>query len=235
MKSFLKGIGILIFAVVIGTCLGCFSNLWASTTNPIVVAVISADSKAQFESKIEPLLKEQLKNCSTCSVRNITPYTAEGIFDPGQVPAQIELARSSSSFFFLHWNVKVVAEHKPAMEALIKLADSGVIIIAAAGMAKESEATLPLKQTLAGQIPGVIIIGELALNETFPTQAFFGPEMLTAVKPPKEYIGQGLGSLFFVSKLATQWNKRTAPQWVEHFNTTKTKVRRIWPSLNDFF
>lgn len=239
MKSFFKGMGILIFAVVIGCCLGCFSVLWASTNastvNPIVIAVVSGESKADYEAKLGPLLKDQLKTCPVCEVRNITPYNEEGHIVPAQIPYQLEVARSSSSFFFFNWNVKTADEHKPIIEALKKLAANGVMIVASAGSAKDSDPTLPLHRTLVGQIPGMIIIGELAERETLLTQGFFGPEMLTAVKPPKDYIGQGFGPTFFVSKLATNWNKRTAAQWDAHFKTTKTKVRRLWPSLNDFF
>lgn len=235
MKSFFKGMGILLFAVVIGCCLGCFSAVWASTTAPIVIAVISADSKAEYESKFEPLMKEQIKDCAACAIRNISPYNEQGAFVAAQVPHQIESAGSSSSFFFVNWNEKSVAEHKPIVEALKKLSQSGVMIVASAGSAKESESTLPLNRTLVGQVPGVIIIGELAERETLLKQGFFGPEMLTAVKPPREYVGQGFAPMFFVSKLATQWNKRSVAQWNAHFQTTKSKVRRIWPSLSDFF
>lgn len=165
----------------------------------------------------------------------MTPYTPEGQLLISEIPKQIERAGSSSSFFFLNWNTKASEENKAVIEALKKLVSSGVIVIGSAGTARESEPSLPLNRTVAGQVPGMIIIGELEDRERLPVRNYFGPEMLTALKPPKEYMGQGFGPLFFVSKLATQWNSKTSEQWITHFKTTKDKVRRIWPGLGDFF
>lgn len=239
MKSFFKGLGILIFAVLMGCCMGCFSVLWASAKSdlktPIIVAVISSETKADYESKIEPLMKEEIKNCSLCTIRNITPYSPEGLLVVAEIPKQLEAAGSSSSFFFLNWNVKASDENKPVIESLKKLVHAGVIVVGTAGTAKDGEPSLPLNKTVSGQVPGMIIIGELAERERLPVNNYFGPEMLTALKPPKDHMGQGLGPVFFVSKLATQWNNKTSEEWLTHFKTTKSKVRRIWPGLEDFF
>lgn len=239
MKSFFKGIAILIFAILMGCCLGCFSAVWASSqaylTMPISVAVISSENKADYESKIVPLVKEELKSCSGCSFVNVTPYTSEGKIALAEVPSSLEKAGSSSSFIFINWNAKVTDETKPILEALRKLAQSGIIIVGSAGLAKDAEPTLPLNKTVLGQTPGAVIIGELAERDRLLTQSYFGPEMLTAIRPPKEYIGLGLSPLFFASRLATQWNKRSSKDWIAHFRATKSKVRRIWPELDDFF
>jgi hypothetical protein len=239
MKSFFKGIGILLFAILMGCCLGCFSSLWASPqtflSTPISVAVISGEDKADFESKISPLLKEQLKNCSACSFQNLTPYTAEGKMALAELPARLEAAGSSSSFIFVHWNAKVTEETKPILATLKKIVQNGTIVIGSAGLAKDTEPTFPLNKTVLGQAAGVVIIGDLAEKERLLTQSYFGPEMLTAIKPPKDYVGLGFSPIFFVSRLASQWPKKTGKDWISHFQTTKGKVRHIWPGLDDFF
>lgn len=239
MKSFFKGIAILMFSILMGCCLGCFSAVWASSqaylTMPISVAVISSENKADYESKIAPLVKEELKNCSICSFTNVTPYTKDGKVALGEIPTQLEKAGSSSSFLFINWNAKVTAETKPILETLKKLSQSGMMIVGSAGFAKESEPTLPLNKTVLGQTPGAVIIGELAERERLLTQSYFGPEMLTAIRPPKEYIGTGMGPVFFALRLASKWNKKSSKEWVAHFRATKSKVRRIWPELDDFF
>jgi hypothetical protein len=204
-------------------------------TNPIAVAVISGESKVEFESKIEPVLKDQLKSCSGCSFQNITPYTEDGKFDLAKLPEKLENAGSWSSFIFFNWNGKSTTETKPVVEALKKMVSSGKLVVASAGAAKESEPTLPLSRTIVGEVPGVVIIGEMGERERLHSMSYFGPEMLTAVKPPKEYIGQGYGPLFFASRLATNWNKKNSADWVPHFQETKSRVRRIWPELEDFF
>jgi len=230
---------ILLVAVFLGCCLGCFSTLWASSnaflTTPISVAVISAESRADYETRIAPLMKEQMKTCSSCSIQNLTPYTKDGQFSLATLPAQIEAARSSSSFLFLNWNAKSTAETKPVVEVLKKIVQSGMVVVASAGVARGSEPTLPLSRTVVGEVHGIVIIGELGEKERLFSQSYFGPEMLTAVKPPREFIGQGFAPLFFASKLAAQWNKKTGADWLTHFQSTKAKVRRIWPGLDDFF
>lgn len=239
MKSFFKGFGILFFAIVMGFCLSCFSSVSASTqsylTTPISVAVISGEDKADFDAKVAPILKEEMKRCTACSFQNVTPYTEDGKFKLSEVAARLDVAGSSSSFIFINWNAKSTDETKPIIESLKKITNNGMIVVASAGMAKENEPTLPLNKTVLGQVPGVVIIGELGERERMLTQSYFGPEMLTALRPPKDYLGQGFGPLFFVSRLATQWNKKDSKAWIAHFQTTKAKVRRIWPGLEDFF
>ncbi len=239
MKSFFKGIGILLFAILIGCCLGSFSLVWAGTqtflSTPISVAVISGEDKSAFDSKVAPLLKEQLKSCSACSFQNATPYREDGKIAISEIPAKLEQAGSSSSFIFLHWNAKVTDETKPIVVTLKKILQNGTVIVGSAGLAKGSEPTFPLNKTVLGQAAGVIIIGDLAERERLLTQSYFGPEMLTALKPPREYVGMGFSPIFFVSRLATQWPKKTGKEWLAYFQSMKGKVRRLWPELEDFF
>ncbi|MEZ0392058.1 MAG: hypothetical protein ACAH59_07590 [Pseudobdellovibrionaceae bacterium] len=239
MKSFFKGLSILIFAIVFGACLGCFSVVFAAPqaylTMPISVAVLSGEDKAVFDEKVAPLLKDGLKSCSGCSFQNITPYTPEGKIALAEVPTRLETAGSSSSFVYIHWNAKVSDETRPILESLKKLTQNGLMVIGAAGLAKDQEPTLSLNKTVLGQVAGLIIIGELEERERMLNRGYFGPEMLTALRPPKDYMGQGYASLFFASRLATQWNRKSSKEWALHFQTTKSKVRRIWPEIDDFF
>lgn len=206
--------------------------------SPVVtqVAILSGESKADFEAKIEPILKEQLKACAGCSFKNITPYDTEGKFDLGEVPARLEDAGAWASFVFFNWNASSTKETKPVVEALKKLVASGKLVLASAGSAKDSEPTLPIARTIAGEVPGMVIVGDMGPSERLPVASYFGPEMLTAVKAPsKEHVGQGYGPVFFASRLATNWTKKNSADWAPHFQETKSKVRRIWPALEDFF
>ncbi len=238
-KGFIKGFGILLFSVIMGCCLGCVTQLWASSkadlSKPVIVSVLVASSKADFENKYSGILKEQIRGCSICQIQNITPYDAEGNFQASQAATQIETAGSSSSILFLNWNEKMSAEVQPVVAALKKQVEAGVVVVAAAGLARLEEPTLALSRTFVGQVPGVVIIGELGERERLLTQSYFGPEMLTALKPPREFVGQGYGPVFFAARLATNWNRKTSAEWVTHFKMTKSKVRRLWPGLEDFF
>ncbi len=206
----------------------------ADANNQTIVGVISGVDKAVYESKLDPLLKEQLRNCGLCSVRNFTPYDAQGKVDTHQIASALEQARSSSSFIFLNWNEKAEG-NSDIVDGLKKITTAGVVVIASAGAAQENQNVLPLGRTVVGQVPGVVIIGELMEKESLLTKSYFGPQMLTALKPPKEYVGQGVSSLFFVSKLATHWSRKSGSEWLNHFQTTKAKTRRLWPEVDDFF
>jgi hypothetical protein len=59
--------------------------------------------------------------------------------------------------------------------------------------------------------------------------------MLTAIRPPKEYLGKGLGPAFFVSKFAQNYSRKLPHDWLVHFRTQKMKSRKIWPQVDDFF
>lgn len=204
---------------------------------PLVIAVISEGSRSDYEQKWQPLLTEQLKSCALCSVKNVTPYTADGNIDEAALPTAIEQApKESTQFLFFNWNAISNAGNKPVLEALKKLTATGYLVIAKAGIAKATEPTMPLSRTVNGQVPDIVIIGELTEKERLLARSYFGPEMLTALKPPKDYVGQGYSSLFFVSKLATSWNRKSASaDWLSSFKSTKSRSRKIWPDLGDFF
>jgi hypothetical protein len=239
MKSFFQSLVIVVCANVAIPFSGFVSSALAAPqaylTMPISVAVISGVDKSEFESKVHPILKQEMKSCSICSFQNVTPYDSEGRLNLKELAARIESVGTSASFIVLDWNARVTDETRPILETLKKLIGSGYIVVGSAGLAKDSEPTLPLNRTVLGQAKGAIIIGELAERERLLTQSYFGPEMLTALRPPRDYLGQGVAPLFFASKLATQWNKKTSQEWVASFHSTKSKVRRIWPGLEDFF
>jgi hypothetical protein len=208
-----------------------------SDSKPLVVSVISSGSHEDYEKKWHPLLTEQLKSCSACTVNNITPYKVDGQFDESALAGTIaQISPDSSQFLFLNWNAISNAGNKPVLEALKKLTASGYLVIATAGVAKDNEPTMPLSRTVNGQVPDIVIIGELTERERLLARSYFGPEMLTAVKPPKDYMGQGYGSVFFVSKLAVSWGRKAlSSDWLSSFKSTKARTRKIWPDLNDFF
>jgi hypothetical protein len=115
------------------------------------------------------------------------------------------------------------------------MVNAGFVVIATTGAAGADQSTLPLNRTVVGQIPGIIIIGELVERDNLLAKSFFGPEMLTAVRPPKDFMGQGHGPLFFASRLASNWNKKGQNEWPSHFKTTRERSRKLWPSIEDFF
>ncbi len=203
---------------------------------PIIVAVIEENSKTDFEVKSLPILNGQMKNCSFCEIKNFSPYDKEGNFDSKGLEAAIASVQGSSGFLYLGWNRPVTEDYRKLIASLKGLAMSGVLIVGSAGTAGLDLPTTPLNRTVLGQIPDLIIIGELKERETLVQQSYYGPEMLTAIQPPKEFMNQGKVTLFFVAKLAQNWNKRPSSfEWLSHLKITKAKSRKLWPSIEDFF
>lgn len=215
----------------------CFVGLGmqGQAEEKILLAVISKDSKATFESKVFPFLREQIKNCSRCEITNVTPYNEAGEFVREQVASAIQKLPSNTSLFFFSWNEPLDEKNQPWIEELRKKIQFGVLVLGPAGEPVGEGPSVALKKTLLGQIPEVLIIGELNERERLPHNSFYGPEMLTAICPPKEWIGQGLAPHFFAGRFAREFSKKTSAEWVTHLKGKKLSTRKIWPNLVDFF
>lgn len=200
-----------------------------------IVGVISAHSKETFESQVLPILKEQTKACGSCEIRNLSPYNDKSEFDQDLLAEQLSESTPDVNFLIVHWNTKYHPELEPIVQGFKKMTANGVVIIGATGRAKVNENAVPLSKTVLAQVPDLVIIGELEERERLLNQGYFGPEMLTAIKPPKAYMGLGYSSLFFGSELANNWNRKKSTEWIAHFKATKSKSRRLWPALQEFF
>lgn len=202
----------------------------------IVVGIVSSENRADFESKVVPFFKEQWANCSNCELRNLSSYDEKGNFNESVLAAQLEGSLSSVSFLLFNVNWKYRAEeHKALTELLKKVATGGMVVIGAAGYPKEGESSAPLSRTLLAQVPNLVIIGEINERERLLGASYFGPEMLTAIKPPKAYLGKGLGPAFFTAKFAQGFSRKLPQDWVSHFRNQKMKSRKIWPQVEEFF
>lgn len=186
-----------------------------------------------FEKKIKPLFDSQ--SCRSCELVNYTPYTKEGLVDLQGLRERVESLPDNASFVFFDFNMKVNDQNKDLVELLNKKADKGLLVVASAGAPKVNEASSPLSRTVLGQVKNALIIGELGDRDRLMPTAFYGPEMLTALRPPKDKIGQGYGPLIFAASLAERWQKHTSQEWAEHFKNKKIKSRKLWMDLNDMF
>jgi hypothetical protein len=202
----------------------------------ISVGIVSGESRVDFESKVLPFFKSQWSNCSSCEVRNLSVYDEQGNWSAKTLVKELEASLSSVTFllFNVNWRFKI-DEDKALVEWLKKATANGVIIVGSAGYPKEGESSAPLARTLLGQVPEVIIIGEINERERLLGSSYFGPEMLTAIKPPRDYVGKGLGPSFFAAKLAQNYSRKVPHDWIAQFRNQKMKSRRIWPQVEEFF
>ncbi|MCE3010445.1 MAG: hypothetical protein LW875_07520 [Proteobacteria bacterium] len=200
------------------------------------IAVIYDLPRADFDQKIKPLLISELGSCDACEVVNITPYNEAGQFFQEGIAGALDKVGAETQIVWLSWNRRESEVTWNVSQAIRNLLSRNIAVIGSAGRALAGAPAVPLSRTVLGQISDVVIIGELTEKERLLTDSYFGPEMLTAVKPPQEYIGGGIAPLFFVTRWAKVWAQRAERQdWLAHFKSTKTKSRKLWPDLNDFF
>lgn len=234
-----------LFFVVLSLLTAGFNLSWSSTPtttaeipveNKTTIVVISEKSQQEFEHHAANVFQEQFKKCQTgCQIKNITPYTKEGLIKEEDVAAAIETAPQQGNFLFFDWNPRLDDKSKKVQESLAKTVQKGFLIVGIAGVAKEGQMVLPLHRTVLGSVPEIVIIGEMVGRENLFKASHFGPEMLTAVRPPRDSGQDGQGAYFFTSRLAQKWNDRTPGDWIVHFRDTKAKSRKIWPGIDDFF
>lgn len=210
-------------------------QLSPAVSSPVVLGVFDKLSKAEFETKVTPFIQSEFANCKKdqCQMRNLTPYNEKGEFDSSSLLAQIQQIKPETQVVLFNFNEKYVEKSKSIVDALEKLSASGVIIIAAAGVPAQDDSSAPLSQTIFGRVSKAIIIGELGEKYQLPPTGFFGPEMLTALRPQKEFMKQGLVPALFSTKLVREYGRRT--NWYEHLQSKKNSCKKIWLEINDCF
>lgn len=192
--------------------------------------------KAQdFNDKVKPVFEENARPCKSCELVNLTPYSKDGSVDMAALQEKLDALPSDTSFVYFDFNTRVTEENKELVSLLSRKINSGLVVVGTAGAPNGSESSGPLSRTILGQAHGALIIGELAERDRLTPSAFYGPEMLTALRPPRGQVGQGYSPLIFAANLAGKWNKRNSQEWMEHFRTKKMKSRKIWLDLNDLF
>ncbi|WP_291516118.1 hypothetical protein [Bdellovibrio sp. ArHS] len=211
---------------------------WAQAALPngkTTVIYFGQQKAAEFDSKIKPFFAEQSRPCKSCELVNYTPYDSQGEVDVEALQERITSLPEGTSFVFFDFNMKVTDTNKELVQILSKKAAAGLVIVGSAGVPPVSESSGPLSRTVLGQVPGALIIGELGERDRLVPTGFYGPEMLTALRPPKDHIGQGYSPLIFAANLAENWQKRSPQEWVDYLRNKKSKSRKIWMGLNDMF
>lgn len=219
------------FLISISLLLSFASSSWAAK---VTVGYFTKESASVFETRIKPFFK-QYASCSDCEILNLTPYTESGAYDPEGLIKKINEVPDSVQFLFFDWNERSGEKNKTIADELSKKVGEGRLMVASAGVPMNNEGTCPLDRTLMGQVTNSIIIGELTERDRLLPMCFYGPEMLSAIRPPRDYMGQGLAPLYFVSRLANHWGKRKPQDWMSYLKARKNKSKRIWPELEEFF
>lgn len=207
----------------------------AKDNKKLAIGILDLGQKQIVEEKLLGFISNQLKSCNYCEVKNLTPYSEKGEVNFAALPATLDPLSAQLGILYVNWNEKMSDKNKSLLESLSKLSASGVIVILPPGDPPAGDAAAPLNKTLAGLVPDALIVGERNERDRLVTNGFYGPEMLTAIRPPKDLMGQGVSAPLFMTKLASQWPKRSPQEWVSYFKGKKSGSRKLWLDLEDFF
>ena len=212
------------------------SALAAGGQQKTIVGFFTTESQQYFETKILPFFAEQTRGCGGCEVRNLTPYKSDGTFDEEVFAKRLEQVPGDVAFLYFDFNLRHSEKTNSLIESLNRKKKQGQLIVASAGMPRPQESSSPLSRTLFGKVQDVLIIGELTDRDRLLPMSFFGPEMLTAIRSPKSAdFRPGSSSLVFAARLAKEWHRKSADEWVDHFREKKNNTKRLWPDVNEFF
>lgn len=205
-------------------------------TKKVRVAYYGKVSHENFEKNVLVYFR-QINNSSTQKIElvNQLPESEDGLPDYKLLHENIKSLSSDFAIIYFDANRKFLDSDLALIQDIEQKIAQGHMFICFSGLPQKQEPSIALSKSLCGKISNAIIIGELTERERLLPQGFFGPEMLTAIKPSKEYLGQGLAPLQFVYRLANKWHLRKSSEWIQHFNEKKIKNKKLWASLEDFF
>lgn len=229
-----KNLGRIFMGILFGVSLcGAGRALASVPLRKTTVIYFGQQSPEDFDKKIKPVFMSV--SCKTCEIINSTPYTKEGQLDIHALKERVDSLPEEISFVFFDFNLKFTDEYKELVETLNRKVEKGLVVVGSAGSPKASDSSSPLSRTVLGHVNSALIIGELGDRDRLMPTAFYGPEMLTAIRPPKDKIGQGYSPLIFAANLAEHWQKRPAQEWTNYLKKKKASSRKIWLDMNDLF
>jgi hypothetical protein len=213
-------------------------------SRPAKVAFIGNVTESEFETKVLPFYRGTAK-CENCEIKNLTPYkeskpsgsaTSEKVVDRDKLWEAILKVPSEYSIVYLQWNEPWTTQNNGLVDQLNQKLNHDLVLVGYAGEPLvASDPTVPLIKTVLGQLHQALIVGELTNRERLLPKLFWGPEMITAIKPPQEFLEQGLSPLLFVSTLAKKIHLRKIQDWPDHLRRKKSKNKKLWPDINDLF
>ncbi len=223
-----------LFFIMISLCAEMLLAETSTSSAQIILGVFDQSKKIDFETRITPILQAEIQGCSDCVVKNYSSYDAQGNFIMDEAFAhQLELSSQEATVIFVNFNEKVSQANQVLVEAFKKAQAAGRLVVFAAGQPAENKNSAPLSQTIAGQVPKALIIGELGERDRLLGASYFGPEMLTALRPPKDQIGRGVAPAIFAGRLTKFFRKKT--DWVKYLFERKLANKKIWLDLSDCF
>lgn len=200
-----------------------------SLKSAVKIVYVTRVEKDKFDKEISPYFKEQTQ-CKNCLLTFVS--LPSDIDSPAIEKLKAEIS-SETKIVFFDFNLKMIDSLMPLKDYLKGLIQDGKLLITTAGEPVTGEPSLPLRKTLMGQVGNSIIIGEISDRDRLLPMSYFGPEIFTAIRPPKEIVGRKLAPFYFVTQFSGILERRSAESWQAFFKEKKAKNKRLWLEMGD--
>jgi len=162
-------------------------------------------------------------------------FDSNGLLDLKAIEGKFETFAKSVNLLYLDFNQPMRMDLQSLANTIQDSVRGQTLIVANTGLSSNVNTTLQIRGTLFGKVNGLILIGEMDQRERLIPGSYFGPEMLTAIKPPRQWEWPGSAALLFLSHLGSQWYSKSAIDWKIHFAKAKSATKRLWLGLDELF
>lgn len=195
------------------------------------ISFVTRVDKNRFEKEILPYFRDE-SQCKNCQLSYVA---LPEVFDSASISKLKSDIGEGNRIIYFDFNLKMNESLTELKSLIERYFQQGALLISTAGEPAVGEASLPLRRTLMGQIEHNIIVGEISDRDRLLPRSYFGPEIFTAIRPPSEIVGKKMAPFYFVSKLASQIERRSTDSWWIFFKEKKTKNKRLWLEIGDLF
>lgn len=180
--------------------------LWASMSEARTsIALFDSSLKTDHGKAVHNFLKDKLKTCQSCEILHFDFFDSNGKVDVKKMESLISGLPKSVKILHFSWNVPFTEKYKEVVRILNQKINENIKVVAAAGESQDPfEIAMPVKETVMGQLTGVILVGELNAKGRLSNSSYFGPEIKVSYPMIPGHSGSSFTSLLETARLALE-------------------------------
>lgn len=171
----------------------------------IQIALFDSRLSHPHGQAIHQYLKKQISFCQSCEILHYDLFNSSGKVDIQKFESILKKLPKKVKIIHLSWNVPYTEKYKKIIQLLENHILSGVHVVAASGESQDpAEISLPISETVMGQVKGAILVGELNSKGRLSNASYFGDEI--KIKHPQipGHPGSSFTSLIETTRIVRQ-------------------------------
>ena len=184
------------------------------------------------------------KYCPGAQILTFPIYDSKGQLKADQFSQQIQGAiKHRADIFHFSFNLPYSQRLMPMAQTLKNHLASQLVVAAAGENPYNVNKIVPLSKTLMGQLPAVLLIGELNKKSQLAPRSSYGPELLTALRRDADFPpGSSYTAVQFTCALAQrlqskgqqgQMDQKGRKLWLQQIKTRRASSKNLYPSINE--